>query len=207
MLFLDLPLIGKAALLTALLVGLTVHEFAHAWSAFRLGDLTAYSQGRLTLNPRRHIEPFGALMVLIVGFGWAKPVPIDPHRLGRWGTLVVSIAGPVSNLLLATIGAVVLRVGMLTGTMSYFFQVFVTINIMLGVFNLLPIAPLDGWRVLYELVPRSVVPRMRQFEPYGAMVLMALLVLGTVRGQSILGAILGVPIGLIRSLLLGPSLG
>ena len=113
MLFLNLSAIQLAALITALVVGLTVHEYAHAWSAFRLGDPTAYWAGRMSLDPRRHIDPLGALVFLVAGFGWARPVPIDPDRLGRRGALLVSLAGPGANILLAAIAGALVRLGVL----------------------------------------------------------------------------------------------
>ena len=216
MLLLDLSPGELLALLTTLIVGLTVHEYAHAWSAFRLGDPTAYASGRMTLDPRKHIDPLGALMLLVAGFGWARPVPIDPNRLGRRGTLLVALAGPVSNVLLATAAALVVRL-MLWGMapampraslvvltfVGSFLVYFVTLNLVLAVFNMLPIAPLDGWRVLMGVVPAATAYRLHQLEPYSAMALIALVAFGRLGGRSLFGVIIGGPVGLLSRLLLG----
>jgi Zn-dependent protease len=194
------------ALVATLLVGLTVHEYAHAWSAFKLGDDTAYMQGRLTLNPLAHIDPMGALMLLVVGFGWAKPVPINPYVLGQRGTLFVALAGPVSNVLLASAGALVLRSGLVSGTefVDLFLLYFVVFNLALAVFNMLPIAPLDGWRVLLGVVPRETAHRLQAYERYSGVLLLVLIMSGFVTGTSILGKIIWVPVTFLSGLLLGP---
>jgi Zn-dependent protease len=204
------------ALLTTLIVGLTVHEYAHAWSAYRLGDPTAREAGRMTLDPRKHIDPLGALMLLVAGFGWAKPVPIDPYRLGRRGTLLVALAGPLSNVALAAAAALGLRLMVaavapvmpqlaLTALtfVAGFLVYFVTLNLVLAVFNSLPVAPLDGWRVLMGVVPPDTAYRLRQIEPYSAMALFALIAFGRVGNFSIFGTIIGGPVDVLRRLLLG----
>ncbi len=185
---LDLGLAELLVRVAALVIGLTVHEFAHAWTAFRLGDLTAYLQGRLTLDPRRHIDPFGALMMMVAGFGWARPVPIDPGRLGRRGVVQVSLAGPLSNLVLAFAAVSIIRVTALgsvspyaaglTGGVYRFVEGFAWINIVLAVFNMLPIPPLDGWKVLLGVVPDRTGWRLRQYEPYGVLALLLVVFLG-----------------------------
>jgi Zn-dependent protease len=194
----DLVVLG-----VTLVVGLTVHEFAHAWSAFRLGDMTAYAQGRLTLDPRKHIDPVGAIMFFLAGFGWARPVPIDPHRLGRRGTLLVSLAGPASNLGLAACAALLSRFGVLPELVASFLAYFAFLNVLLAFFNMLPIPPLDGWRVLMEVIPPRQAMQVRQYEPYGAMVLIALIVFGSVRGFSVLSAVVRDPAVWVTQLLLG----
>lgn len=196
------------ALVLALGVGFTVHEFAHAWTAFKLGDDTAARQGRLTLNPRSHIDPMGALMLLFAGFGWAKPVPIDPVRLGRQGVLWVSLAGPASNLILASIAAVPLRIlvgsSFLPGAVHNFLLPllfsFATINILLAVFNMVPISPLDGWKVLMGLLPPSMAFRLRPLEQYGFLILIAMLFTNT------FWVIAGPPMKVLQLLILGPDL-
>jgi Zn-dependent protease len=203
MLLFNLPPLEIAALLTAMVVGLTLHEYAHAWSAFRLGDPTAYWAGRLTLDPRKHIDPLGALVFLVAGFGWAKPVPIDPSRLGRRGALLVSLAGPGANLLLATIAAVLVRLGVLPTVLLGFLIYFAFLNLMLAVFNLLPVAPLDGWRVLLGVVPPRTADRLQGMEQYAAMALFALIAFGAITGRSVLGSLIMVPVNLLGRLLLG----
>lgn len=195
------------ALVLALGVGFTVHEFAHAWTAFQLGDDTAARQGRLTLDPRSHIDPIGAIMLLVVGFGWARPVPIDPIRLGRQGTVLVSLAGPVSNLILASIAAIPLRLltagvmppGGAAQLLVPFLGYFATINILLAVFNMMPIAPLDGWKVLIGLLPSSAAFTLQSYERYGFVVLLLLFITNS------FWVIAGPPMRALQHLILGPD--
>jgi Zn-dependent protease len=198
------------ALIAALVLGLSVHECAHAWVANRLGDPTAANRGRLTLDPRRHIEPLGALVFLVAGFGWARPVPVDGYRLGRGGMLRVALAGPGSNLLLGAVAGLVVRVGLTSGWAAgavprvfLFLDFFTFLNLSLAVFNLLPLAPLDGWNVLMGLVPAEVAQRLEHSQRYGMLVLLALLVVGRIGNTSILGAVIGAPVDWLTRLLLG----
>lgn len=142
-----------------------IHEFAHAWSAHLLGDDTAKYKGRLTLSPFAHVDLYGALLIFFFGFGWAKPVPVNPMRFKkpRLGMLITAAAGPLSNIIVALLGTAALQVMVSTtviaGTMSYIFsmvQIFVLININMAVFNLLPIPPLDGSRILSYFTPYKV---------------------------------------------------
>jgi Zn-dependent protease len=162
----------------ALALSLTVHEFAHAWTADKLGDPTPRRFGRVTLNPLRHLDPFGTLLLLIAGFGFARPVPINPGNLGRWGTLWVSAAGPISNLLIALLVALLLTVlPPSTFTLTVLLTV-LSINIVLAVFNLIPIPLLDGSRILGALVP-SLGRSLAQFEaqPFSFLIVMAFIFL------------------------------
>ena len=196
----DFDLRQTLLLLPGILIGLTFHEFAHGWVAYRLGDNTAKHQGRLTLNPIPHLDPIGFLMLVFFHFGWAKPVPVNPYNLktdAKQGMLYVSLAGPVTNLLLAIVLAVLLRLGIF----SFIPEVYqmavwaVYINIILAVFNLLPVPPLDGSKILAGILPGNT-PWLHHLESYGIIILLLLLFTG------IIGHILGFVINPIASLLL-----
>lgn len=162
-----------------LLLSLTVHEFAHAWSADRLGDRTPRRYGRVTLNPLRHLDLFGSLLILTVGFGFARPVPVNFGALGRWGGLWVALAGPLSNLLIALIGTALLRVALagdgLNGILGVSLLYIVSVNVLLAVFNLLPIPMFDGSRVIAALFPRTLGRSLLEFEmqPYAFLIVLA----------------------------------
>ncbi len=165
----------------AIIIALTFHEFAHGYSAYLLGDKTAYHQGRLTLNPLPHIDVLGLIMLYFAGFGWAKPVPVNPYNLKGnkdRGMLLVSLAGPVSNLVLAFLGAFIL--GAFLSNIDHFnkfIQMFIMINCNLAIFNLLPIPPLDGSKILMGAFPGSQA-YIGGIEQYGTIVLVVLLFTG-----------------------------
>jgi len=143
---------------TAILFAITIHEYSHALMAYHLGDSTAKDMGRLSINPLAHLDPFGTLFLLIAGFGWGKPVPFNPNNLRnkRWGEMMVALAGPLSNFVMATGVGLILRFAEISNpSIIFFFSTFVWINIILGVFNLLPVPPLDGSHVLFSLLPAS----------------------------------------------------
>jgi Zn-dependent protease len=194
-------------LVMTLVVGLTVHEYSHAWSAFRLGDPTARAMGRMSLDPRRHLDVVGSLVFLIVGFGWARPVPIDPYRLGRRGVLWVALAGPVSNVLMAAAALIPLRLagGSQIGLVAAALAFFGLLNLNLAVFNMLPVSPLDGWKVMMGVVPDNVAWSLQQYERYGPMVLLLLIALGTLGSVSVLGTLLGSVSGFLFQALAGMS--
>ena len=162
-------------LIPALVFSLSFHEFAHAWMAYRLGDSTAARMGRLTLNPISHLDPVGSIALLLMGFGWAKPVPVDTRYLQnpKEDMVKVAAAGPISNIILAIIAALALRflfgTGLLTNSIKTFFIIFMQINITLAVFNLLPISPLDGSQILSPFLEKKfgsdIVLKMQLYGP------------------------------------------
>jgi len=171
--------------LTALLMAITIHEFAHGFAAYRLGDDTAYRNGRLSLNPLDHIDPFGALMLLLLGFGWAKPVPINIYKVGkgRWGMIIVSSAGVIINLSFAVFILFLLKFFALdhfayNNLMITFFAFLVYINLALFIFNLIPIPPLDGYHIIEYFFPRVFMRFAPFIERWGTIVLL-ILVFGT----------------------------
>ena len=192
-------------LLPAIIIGLTFHEFAHGWVAYQLGDDTAKRQGRLTLNPIAHIDPLGFIMLIIARFGWAKPVPVNPYNMHinpKKGMLYVSLAGPVTNLMLAILSAFFVRIGILAGVNSIiFYQMLyymVFINLILAVFNLLPIPPLDGSKILSGLLPGEQ-EWLFALERYGIVILLILVFtgfIGTLISKVVLplaGLLTGIP--------------
>ncbi|WP_243387134.1 site-2 protease family protein [Bacillus kexueae] len=167
--------------IVSLVIAFTVHEFAHAYVAYKFGDETAKNQGRLTLNPLSHLDPFGTILIFIAGFGWAKPVPVNRFffKKPRLAGISVSLAGPISNLLLAFVGYLFFNLWMLYGgatlteigaTIQQFFRIFVSLNIVLFLFNLLPFPPLDGYRIIEDLAPTHIRPKLTQFESYGVLI-------------------------------------
>ncbi len=200
--------------LPAVLLAITVHEFAHAWLANRLGDPTARLAGRLNLNPFSHLDLIGGLALLIFHFGWAKPVPINPlyFRNPRRGILLTSLAGPLANLLTAGIAALGYR-GLILLVLSLsspppllpkvldplirMLMMAVIINVALFVFNLLPIPPLDGSKVVMGLLPPAQATAFGRLEPYGIFVLMILILVGAIE------AVIWTPAALVIRVLIG----
>lgn len=183
-----------------LVIAFSVHEFSHALAADQLGDDTPRLQGRLTLNPLVHLDPIGSLMLVIAGFGWARPVQINPYAIQRRhpaGLMIVAAAGPFSNLLLAIIATIPVRAGLISVTsssfVSQFFIEFIWINLILLFFNLLPIFPLDGEKILDFFLPPRGQDVLRQIRPYGMYILMALIILGSFGSFDILGLIVMKP--------------
>ena len=168
--------------IVAIVLGITVHEFMHAYAAHSLGDDTARLLGRLTLNPLAHFDIFGTLLLVLAGFGYGKPVPFNEARLrSTLGVSAVAIAGPLANLALATVCAVPLRFGgvdLLGGNYHEILEAVVIWNCVLAVFNLLPIPPLDGSNVVYGLLPPRQQYAWRTFQQYGPIVLLLLLLFG-----------------------------
>ena len=169
-------------LATPLLYSIIVHELAHGWIAFRLGDPTAKYLGRLTLNPLKHLDPIGTTMLFIFGFGWAKPVPVDFTRIGssRGGLVLVSAAGIVANLIFAFLAILGLRLLSPSprGTIGQMLYFLAQINIMLASFNLIPIPPLDGSKILMGFLSERLQYSLSRLEPYGFFIIIGLLYLG-----------------------------
>ena len=171
---------------------LSFHEFAHAWMAEKCGDNTAARMGRLTLNPMAHLDMMGSLMILFVGFGWAKPVPVDGSNLRnpRTDMMKVAAAGPVSNLLLAMVAGMVLRfmngTGLLTDSIFILLIYFTRINIALAVFNLIPVAPLDGSQIFSGYLMKTNPQLAWKIQSYGPQVLFGVILFGYFTGFSIL---------------------
>ncbi len=167
-------------LIPVLLFALVFHEFSHAWIAYKLGDPTARYAGRLTLNPVAHLDPVGGLMILFVGFGWAKPVPVDPRYLKnpRKDMMKIAFAGPASNLLLAFIAGTILRFGIGQGSIAMMLILFTQINIMLAVFNMIPVSPLDGSQIFSGLLIRTNPDLVRNLQIYGPQILLGAILIG-----------------------------
>ena len=191
----------------AVLLCLTVHETCHGLAAYRLGDTTAKSMHRLSFNPLRHIDWLGLAMMFFAGFGWAKPVPVDPRyfKKPKEGMAVTALAGPVSNLLLAALAIGISKVIYLyvpyTAALDVLFvfllYILAPLSVGLGLFNLLPIPPLDGSKVLGALLPDETYFRLMRYERYGMILLLALSWFG-VTGKLISGAIQSVYLGLLN---------
>ena len=175
--------------IAGLVFAITIHEFAHGFVAYRLGDPTAKLAGRLTLNPASHLDPIGTLALLFLGFGWGKPTPFDPFNLRniKRDSALISVAGAASNFILAALLSLPYLIayftGSLTPTILAFYNIFsiaIWINLILGVFNLIPVAPLDGFKVLAGLLPRHWYEDFMQMERYGIFILLVLLLTGFV---------------------------
>lgn len=198
----------------ALLISLTVHEFSHALAAYIQGDTTAHDAGRLTLNPLAHIDPIGTVLLpgllLLSGspimFGWAKPVPFNPFNLrnGRIGSLLVGLAGPLSNIALCILFGIALKFALLAYEPSNFLILFLAtlmvMNFVLGVFNLIPIPPLDGSKILESVAPPRMFPFIAFLEQYGSYLLIGLLIINATM-YPFLGIIMEKGIGVITNLL------
>lgn len=175
-----------------LIVSVVIHEVSHGWVAYSLGDPTAKLAGRLTLNPIRHLDPFGSvilpLLMTLAGlpaFGWARPVPYNPYNLkaGKWGPALVAIAGPGSNIFVAVVLSLFLRYGSMLGVSQTFYQltgIAIFINIFLAIFNLIPLPPLDGSKVLYALLPYRLHWVEEALEQY-SFIIIVLVIFGAVR--------------------------
>jgi len=170
------------AFLLGLVIGITVHEASHATSAYLLGDDTAYRDGRVTLNPVSHLDLLGSLMLLMAGFGWGKPTPVVPSKLrgGLFGPVAVALAGPVSNLLIVAVCAALYLLPPFQDRSGYLFILVVMVaftNALLFVFNLIPIPPLDGSKVIFPFLPRALDGFVVFMNQYGPMILLGLILI------------------------------
>lgn len=159
-----------------LVIAITVHEFAHAYSADRLGDPTARSQGRVSLNPIRHLDPIGTLLLFIAGFGWGKPTPVDPYNLQspRRDTALISVAGPISNIIMAILFSLIAKFILPPDLAPLLFPIII-VNISLAIFNLVPIYPLDGAKILAGILPRDLAYEYELImQRYGTIILLIL---------------------------------
>lgn len=192
-----------------LVIAFTIHEFAHAWTATRFGDDTPRLNGRLTLNPIVHLDPIGSLLLLVAGFGWAKPVPINPYVIERnssAGVMWVSLAGPLSNFFLAVLAAIPFRLGLVPNSpqiIYLFMEQFLAINLILMLFNLIPIAPLDGDKIAEYLIPPSWQRSFQTIRTYGPIILIVLLFVLPFMGIDIIGWIIYPPLRALINLLTG----
>lgn len=198
-----------------LLVAFTFHELAHAVTADRLGDPTPRRMGRITLNPIAHLDPFGTIMLLISGFGWAKPVQVNPWNLKgdpRTSMAIVAAAGPLSNVVMAIIFALPIRLGLvgfqfgasgLFPSLEGLFFEFVWINLILAFFNVIPVPPLDGYRILTGILPADLAYRLRPLEQYGFLILLLAIFLLPMIGINLLGWLVVLPSNIVLTLLIG----
>jgi Zn-dependent protease len=212
MLGLDIPtLIARAIVL---LIAFTIHELAHAVTADYLGDPTPRRMGRITLNPLAHLDPLGTILLLLAGFGWAKPVLINPMNLRgnpRTAMAIVAAAGPISNVIMAAIAGTSIRLGFVdfppvnTGeilpSLSFLVFEFIWINLILAFFNLIPIPPLDGSKILFAILPVELAYRLRPLEQYGFLLLMGVVFLA----PGVLNILVGAPAQATLRFLLGMS--
>jgi Zn-dependent protease len=194
--------------IAALVIGITFHEFSHALVADQLGDHRPRALGRVSLNPLRHLDPLGSLFFLLARFGWGKPVPVNAYALrpGRTGLTYVALAGPIANFAVAAVVAVIFRVLQQAGLLDALFlrevvALVVYLNVALGLFNVIPIPPLDGYNVVLPLLPARQAMLAQRYAQYGYIALLLLLVLSYGPGNGPLGWLFGVASSIARVML------
>ena len=207
-----------------MLIAITVHEYSHAAVAYGLGDVTAKRLGRLSLNPVRHLDPTGTVMLLLVGFGWGKPVPVNPYLLrnGARGMSMVSAAGPIANVITAAVCAIPIRAGLvswnspfgfrglqgqgLEGVIADLLGFVIFFNIILAVFNLIPLSPLDGSKVAIGILPRSMANTLARWEASGPAILLMVIMVDWFTGLNLLWGVLHPLANVVGLLVLGRTL-
>lgn len=164
----------------SLVISISIHEFSHAFVANYLGDSTAKSMGRLTINPKAHLDPIGTIFLLFVGFGWGRPVPFNPLNLKnpKKDAALISLAGPMSNLILAVVLSLLSRLFFVGGLMWIFLYFLVLYNLMLGFFNLIPLGPLDGNKIIFGFLPNRFAVQWIEFQKYSMYILIMMIALG-----------------------------
>jgi len=196
----------------AILFCLTIHEYAHGLVALRLGDPTAKYAGRLTLNPFKHLDLIGTISLFLFRFGWAKPVPVNPSyfKNQKQGMMITSLAGPAANIIAAIGFGLILRLTDMVVTTTNFaiiiLEMFVFFNLILGIFNLIPIPPLDGSKIIYYLLPQTMAYQYAQLERYGIFILFGIIILGQISGFSIFGMIIWPIVRFFSSIIVGHSI-
>lgn len=200
------PIDEIIAILISFVIAITIHEFMHAWTAHKLGDNTARDLGRISLNPMVHFEPFGffGMVLIALGFpfiGWGKPVPVQPGRFrDRWGghrqagMTLVAAAGPLSNVAQAFIAGIPYQIAIMNGVdlgrLGFFLGWYISINILLAAFNMIPVPPLDGHKILMGILPPFWRPVLAPLEQYGFMILILLFFVGGRLGGSLVGGMI-----------------
>lgn len=193
-----------AIIAVGIILALTIHEFAHAWVADRLGDPTPRYQGRVTLNPLAHLDPIGTAAIFLAGFGWGKPVAFDPYNLKEpvRDTALIAFAGPLSNILLAIALALVIQTGVLPAFLVAAVTIIMQINVMLAIFNLIPVHPLDGSKILSAFLPKDTAYEYESFmERYGFFVLIFMIL--PWNGTSPISQLISPAISFVMAILLG----
>ena len=200
-------------IIIAIVVAVTIHEFSHAIVADQLGDLTARKLGRLTLKPSAHLDPMGSIIFLVAGFGWGKPVPIVQNNIKKLnpqiGLALISLVGPGSNFIFSLLLAILIRFELIPNSVlnidlvASFIFILINVNILLCVFNLLPLPPLDGFKVILGILPSRFSNSLSQMERYGAIPLFGMLILDmTFNSINIFDTLIGTPVGFTLELML-----
>lgn len=204
----NIPLPILVSRIFVLMVAFTIHEFAHAWTADHFGDDTPRSQGRITLNPMAHLDLVGTFMLLVAGFGWARPVMVNAYKLGRRNFMLTALAGPASNFVMAIFAALFIRIGGIAisfpepgaffPTVWFLIFQFVQINLLLMLFNLIPLAPLDGEKIMGYFLPPSGQDFLAKIQPYSPIILILLVFMF----PQVLGSIIYPPLDFLTFMLI-----